>query len=297
MKHRESSGRRVPGVWTLNGSLPAWLLPGLLIPWLLLPAAAAAQPGEPDPSRSGGMNPARDLYRAGRTLITDGLHVYTAPARMSGGDALAVGAILAGAGLVYAFDEDIAHLAHRNEESRLLHPFWEVADFIEPAGDMGNTNAYYFGGVAVGYLTGFDTLTLVCAQLLEAHFIAGLGKNVVQEFVGRTRPFEDQGPRSFGNEDATSFPSGHTINIFQMAAILSHHADRRPVTWAAYGCAALVGIQRVRADMHWPSDVFLSAVYGHAVARAVLRLHEERSHVVEPHFSALGAGIQVGWRF
>ena len=162
--------------------------------------------------------------------------------------------------------DELQDMAHRNEENDLLKPLWEVGDFFEPVGHMGNTNAYYFGGVALGWVTGQDRLSLICAQILEAHFIAGLGKNAVQAVVRRPRPFQGYESDKFGVEDATSFPSGHSINIFQLATILSHHVNRRPFTWAAYACAGLVGIQRVRADMHWSSDVLLSAVYGTAVS-------------------------------
>ena len=242
-------------------------------------------------------NPVIDLYAAGRTLVTDAAHIYTAPVRMSGSDALEVAVLLAATGLVFAFDQDILDLVQRNENEGALRPLWDVADFAEPVGHMGNTNAYYFGGVAVGYVTGVDELSLICAQILESHFIAGLGKNAIGWVAGRHRPFEGGDPYSFGNDNATSLPSGHAINIFQLATILSYHVDRPVFTWAAYATAGLVGIQRVRANMHWPSDVLISAVYGTAVARAVLKLHEGRELSVAPHVSELGVGMQVGWRF
>jgi len=242
-------------------------------------------------------NPAQDTWHAAHTLGEDALYIYTAPARMDRSDFLMTLGWLAATGLVFALDDELSDMAHRNEENDLLKPLWEVGDFFEPAGHMGNTNAYYFGGVALGWVTRQDKLSLICAQILEAHFIAGLGKNAVQAVVNRPRPFQGYESDKFGVEDATSFPSGHSINIFQLATILSHHVNRRGFTWAAYACAGLVGIQRVRADMHWSSDVLLSAVYGTAVARGVLKLHEGRQMNVAPHVSQLGVGMQVAWRF
>lgn len=270
-----------------------------LLSTTLMPAFAQTQeePGsghQPDPR---GRNPLRDTWNAARTLGEDALHIYSAPARMDRSDGLKVLGWLAAAGLVYTLDDELSAMAHRNEDATLLQPFWDLADFVEPVGHMGNTNAYYFGGVAVGYVTGLDRLSLICAQILEAHFIAGLGKNLAQAVVRRPRPFQGYGSQEFGVDDATSFPSGHAINIFQLATILSHHVDRRAFTWSAYLTAGLVGVQRVRSDMHWSSDVLLSAVWGTAVARAVLRLHEERALEITPHASALGMGLQVGWRF
>ncbi len=261
-----------------------------------LAAAAALLLVSAPPAAAGG-DPAGDLFAAGRILVEDGAHVYASPLRMSTGDAVKVAAWLAAAGIVYALDDEILDLAERNEDEPALRQVWDAADFLEPVGHMGNTNAWYFGGLALGYVAGQDRLTLICGQILEAHFIAGLGKIAVQAAVGRTRPFEGFGSREFGRADATSFPSGHAINIFQLATILSHHVDRRAFSTAAYAGAGLVAAQRVKSGAHWASDVLLSAAYGTAVARAVLRRHGERGLRLGPHVSELGLGACFACRF
>jgi membrane-associated phospholipid phosphatase len=184
-----------------------------------------------------------------------------------------------------------------------MAPLREVGDFVEPAGHMGNTNFWYLSGLAVSYTAGWERPTRIFAQILESHYIAGLGKNTVQYFVGRTRPHEGFGPREFGRDDATSFPSGHSSNVFQVATVLSHHVDNRWFDIAAYGTAGTVALQRIRSNAHWPSDVLLSSFYGWAVAKTVVKRHEERTAAgaggmaLEPHISPLGTGVQVAWRF
>ncbi len=125
-----------------------------------------------------------------------------------------------------------------------------------------------------------------------------MGKVAVQSVVGRRRPHEGEGAKSFGNDDATSFPSGHTLNIFQLATILSHHADRAWFTVGAYTIAAAVGVQRVASDAHWPSDVLFSAALGTAVARAVVNLHEGYGGprpIIAP--TPDGPALGVSWNF
>jgi membrane-associated phospholipid phosphatase len=242
-------------------------------------------------------NPGTDLVRATRTFVTDAAHIYTFPVHMSRRDGLILGGVLAATALTYVYDQEIRDAVHRNEESDLLSLLRETGDFFEPVGHMGNTNVWYLGGAALSFAAGQPKATMVFVQILESHYIAGLGKNAIQYFVRRPRPFQNLGPREFGTEDATSFPSGHASNIFQVAAVLSHHADRKWASAAVYTIAGSVALQRIRSDMHWPSDVLLSSFYGWSVAKGVLRLHEGRKAAVTPLVSEMGIGLQVAFGF
>jgi membrane-associated phospholipid phosphatase len=68
---------------------------------------------------------------------------------------------------------------------------------------------------------------------------------------------------------STSFPSGHTISAFAVATVISERYGKRHrwVPYAAYGVAGVIGFSRVTLQAHFPSDVFLGAALGYAVAR------------------------------
>lgn len=218
----------------------------------------------------------RDLGNMGKIYLSDSWHIYSSPARIGRRNAYWLAAFTATAGILYAFDQDIYDGLKRNEDNRLYRPIRKIGEAFEPIGMMGNTNKFYVGGLAAGYIFKFRPLMEISAQILESHFIAGGVKNVTNIVVGRTRPHEGQGPRNFEFNKGTSFPSGHTSSIFQVATVLSHHLRFRPATVILYGIATSVAFQRVISDSHWPSDVFLAAVYGTAASRAVIRLHENR---------------------
>jgi membrane-associated phospholipid phosphatase len=230
------------------------------------------------------------------TLVHDTAHILTSPFRMSGADALKVSGYLAAAGVLLIFDEEIHAAVDRNAGVFPLKPMVEVGRFLDPIG-YGRMNAYYLGGLGVSYAVGWDTGTAMFGEIVTSFVVYGLLKRPVEWLVGRRRPYEGQGAYAFGQTDATSFPSGHAINAFQLATIVSHHVDRRWFTWAAYFSATCVGLQRIEADAHWPSDIFLSTAFAVATAKGVIALHEDRRLAVVPRFGPDGPGCAVAWRF
>ena len=63
-----------------------------------------------------------------------------------------------------------------------------------------------------------------------------------------------------------SFPSGHTIAAFAVAAVFAdRYRNHRWVPWVAYGLAGLVGFSRITLSAHFPSDVFAGATFGYLI--------------------------------
>jgi len=235
---------------------------------------------------------------AGQAALYDVTYLVTSPTRITTRQALFWGGVLALGGVAYHYDQEILDGIRDSRDLDGLRWFHELGSFVEPAGHMGNMNRFYFGGLALSYVAGQDRATRIFAEILESHFLAGLGKNLAQGFAGRLRPSVGQGPESWGNDDATSFPSGHAINIFQLATVLSHHADRWWFTTGAYLVASSVAVQRVESRAHWASDVIVSAAWGTMVARTVVRLHDRYGGpCIEPMVTASGPGLGMGWRF
>ena len=164
------------------------------------------------------------------TAAGDIAHILTSPLRMSTDDALEVGAFLAATGLIWIFDQEILDAVNRNAEEFPLQPMLEVGRWLDPIG-YGSMNVYYLGGLGISYATGPETGTAMFAQIVESFAVYGLLKIPVQELVGRARPYQGEGNDAFGYDDSTSFPSGHTINAFQLATVVSHHVNRSWFTW------------------------------------------------------------------
>jgi membrane-associated phospholipid phosphatase len=124
------------------------------------------------------------------------------------------------------------------------------------------------------------------AQAVEhvgiALLASGAANGTLKYVVGRERPSFTDNPhhfRPFNSKDRwQSFPSGHAIIAFSLAASISEEARRPWVTGLTYGTASLVGWSRVYDDRHWTSDVVGGAIVAIATSRwTIHRLHAHRA--------------------
>ena len=91
---------------------------------------------------------------------------------------------------------------------------------------------------------------------------AGLLAQIVKHLVGRARPELWLGPMHYAPGSSTSFPSGHTVGAFALAGVLMFSSRSMTLRVTAFLLAAGVGLSRILAFRHWPSDVTASAVIG-----------------------------------
>ena len=86
---------------------------------------------------------------------------------------------------------------------------------------------------------------------------------------GRPRPFAAQpGVRALlPHGPGRSFPSRHVASAVAMAVIIQPAARRTARTMALL--AAALGLSRIRAGLHYPSDVAAGALLGYVVGRAL----------------------------
>ena len=106
-------------------------------------------------------------------------------------------------------------------------------------------------------------------------FVAQVGFTIPGKYlVGRSRPYEDQGPYQFKPlHGGQSFPSSQATQGFTLAAVFSEYAENPWASAAAYSGAALVGLGRIEQRDHYVSDVAAGAAIGIFSAKAVMLRH------------------------
>jgi membrane-associated phospholipid phosphatase len=270
---------------------------------LVLPGSAAAVQQAAGPADSSvqardGRRPIHDFAGTVKALGRDFWLTFSAPVRMNTHDWLVTAGVLAAGGLIFWADEDITRAALRNQEEPGFKQVEDVGTFLEPVGLMGNTNIWYASAAVLSYAVGWERPNRMFTELLYSHWIAGLIRGGTNKLVGRSRPYSGAGAYAFKVGRGTSFPSGHASTAIQVATVLSHHVRSTPVSVALYGLAGTVAWQRITSEEHWASDVWLGAAYGWAVARLVIRLHEEDAVRLEPTVVPSGdPGLGLRFRF
>ena len=100
---------------------------------------------------------------------------------------------------------------------------------------------------------------------LEAELDSEVVMQILKLATGRMRP---------NGSDNKSFPSGHTMSAFTLAAVMSSEYHDKPlVVFGSYGMATAVGLARVGGLNHFPSDVLVGAVLGELIGRYVVHHH------------------------
>ena len=104
--------------------------------------------------------------------------------------------------------------------------------------------------------------TIMVIEAFLSGAVARFGiTDLIRYFYNRPRPFEsgDFIPL-ISRETGGSFPSGHAAFLFALAMTVFLYNRR----WGAlfFAGAILVGVGRVLAGLHWPSDILAGAVVG-----------------------------------
>lgn len=105
---------------------------------------------------------------------------------------------------------------------------------------------------------------LFCEGALAIILARGIVAEVIHLLYHHPRPFSVYGLVPLFAESGWSFPSGHATWFFALA--LTVWFANRTWGWWFFALAAIMGVARVYAGVHWPMDILGGAVMGAASA-------------------------------
>jgi membrane-associated phospholipid phosphatase len=211
-------------------------------------------------------------------ILLDQKDIFTSPFRMNRDNAkwwLLSGAVTAG---LIAADR---HIANSLENSNGQVKWGGRISHIGAAYTLVPLVAGYYGfGVLTDNAKAREIGVLGTESLLDSLIVAGVLKQVFR----RNRPDEHDPGKFWGG--GLSFPSGHAIQMWSIASLVSHEYKHQPVVAIiAYGLAGLVSASRIAAEKHFASDVFVGATMGWFIGRYVYETH--MSHLAHKHSSLM----------
>ncbi len=104
---------------------------------------------------------------------------------------------------------------------------------------------------------------------------------VLKPIFGRERPDATR-ERAHFFDGGGSFPSGHAIESWTLASLISHEYHNTimvPIT--AYGLATVVSLSRFAAQRHFASDILVGGAMGWFIGRYVYQTHV--NHAIHKH--------------
>jgi membrane-associated phospholipid phosphatase len=125
---------------------------------------------------------------------------------------------------------------------------------------------------------------ILSLSMIAAGLVGGGLVQLLKLAIGRSRPELWLGPFHHAYGASSSFPSGHTVSAFAIAGVLLVGSRSPWLRAIALILATLVGLSRILAFRHWPSDVLASALIGllagwfftRALLTGCVRREEER---------------------
>lgn len=249
------------------------------------------------------------LGRCIQDLAEDNKGIFTSPLRLQKKDAYWLAPLGAATGLAVAYDADalqaVGYDAGRAKTANRISDFGSFwASGAEGAG-------IYFVGLAKKNSKLAETGRLGAEAVIDSGGVVLVTKLV----SNRQRPLQGNGHGDFwpyGTDHWTwdsSFPSDHSASTMALARVISGEYPRWYVMVPAYGFAEAVGVSRILANQHFPSDVLVGQAIGFLTGSYLLnhralyrpgakktlatRLIGSVNPIADPRTRTMGASMEI----
>lgn len=184
-------------------------------------------------------------------------YAYSRPLHWQKEQWLTFGAITAGTGAFYLFDEESSDyfISKKEDIPQVISDYgWSVGS---PQKNYMITGAVYFTGL----FTKNEKLRRTGVLLVSSASAAGLFQQLTKSVIGRARPVSGKSKDTFdpfnSHRNFHSFPSGHTMLAFTNAYAIAKQFKNPWIKAGLYTVGLIPGVSRLWEGQHWLSDVAL----------------------------------------
>lgn len=131
--------------------------------------------------------------------------------------------------------------------------------------------------LSISRLAAYQKINLLVAAV-SAVIIARFGiTELIRFLMPRLRPFTTHEVYQLIPEHGYSFPSGHAAFFFALSTVIFYY--NKPLGICFFAASVLMGIARVTAGVHYPSDIIGGFIVGVLVAMCVVFVMKSRERV------------------
>jgi membrane-associated phospholipid phosphatase len=234
-----------------------------------------AQPGDDAPAPAAPAATVREatLRKLPRNILQDQKDLWLFPAKLAQGHHWLPATLIVGvtAGLIASDPQTMPHFRQTNAFSG----FNSVFSSTTSAGIIAVVPAVFYVASLIRKNAHDQSSALLAGEAVVDDAVLMV---VMKAITRRQRPDEIAVNGSYSDTffqshqsflgTSSSFPSGHAMMSFSVAtAFARRYRQHRWVPYVAYGLASVISFSRVTTGAHFPSDVFLGAALGFAIAR------------------------------
>ncbi len=203
--------------------------------------------------------------------------------------------------IIFQKDEIISQNISQYNESKAVSTAAKVGDLYAVLG----IPSIGLGSYLIGLIKDKNEIKEIGIISIGSILSSAIVFSAVKRIAARSRPYNNLGPNSFGNDgsqyDFQSFYSGHASTAFAFASSIHeyyklNHKDPF-VPYVLYGLASLTAWSRVNDRQHYLSDVLVGSAMGYYIGRHFTQnfLNPDRSRGLEifPHYNSKTKELKI----
>ena len=249
-----------------------------------------------------------------KSYWNSGLTVLAQPVHYDWKDWTAFAGVAAVTTLAFVYDDEIYNFI----DGTFADNRWNT---VSKCTDVFGEEYFILPSVALTYAIGVidkdSRLRNVSLAALQSFVYAEVASAGLKVLTCRMRPLEVNGQQStvnsqqstansqtwlgpFKSFESTSFPSGHAMRSFALAAtVAGFYPEKKWVGIVSYSLATVTSVGRVISKEHWASDVIVGAAIGYFIGRGVVKFNEKIGNVssveIQPVATNYGLGVVINF--